>query len=232
MEVTSGIPYAQFIQQRLLDPLGMKETSFWPNAELAARLVLTHDFNAKTGAMEPLKLNPEIVNDPEKCGTTPPIILTQFPASMIQNYAQQFARPSGGLFSTPPDIAKFCQMLLGGGTYQGKQYLSSAAFKQMTSIQTGDLVVGNGLDGYGIGCFVRRKAIAGEPSIGSFGASWSRKTQMWIDPQNQIAMVLMVQASELNNKQLQLCTPPIRNRRLSPVRQSEATTNNASNQRK
>ncbi len=45
VEVVSGIPYCQFIQERLLDPLGMKDTTFWPNAEQASHLALTHDYN-------------------------------------------------------------------------------------------------------------------------------------------------------------------------------------------
>jgi CubicO group peptidase (beta-lactamase class C family) len=202
VELVSGIPYCQFIQQRLLDPLGMKDTTFWPNAEQAAHLALAHEYNPDTKTMVPTQHNSELIKDPEKCGTVPPIILSQFPASMIPAYAQHFARPSGSLFSTAPDIAKFCQMLLGRGTYQGKQYISPAAFEQMTSLQTGDLLVGNGVQGYGVGFFVQKKPIKGEPSVGSFGHHGSRKTQMWIDPQNQIAMILMIQNEDLNSKQL------------------------------
>ena len=41
IEVVSGMTYADFMQQRLFDPLGMKDTTFWPNAEQAARLAHT-----------------------------------------------------------------------------------------------------------------------------------------------------------------------------------------------
>jgi CubicO group peptidase (beta-lactamase class C family) len=201
VELASGMPYCQFIQQRLLDPLGMKDTTFWPNAEQASHLALTHTYNPATKKLEPLRLNSDLINDPDKCGTVPPIVLSQFPASMIPSYAQHFARPSGSLFSTAPDIAKFCQMLLSGGTYQGKKYLSPGAIKQMTSMQTGDLLVGNRAQGYGLGVFVQRKAIDGGPSVGSFGHHGSHKTQMWIDPQNRIAMILMVQCGKLTHAQ-------------------------------
>src|SRR6185437_11866890 len=41
IEVVSGMPYADFMQKRLFDPLGMKDTTFWPNAEQASRLAHT-----------------------------------------------------------------------------------------------------------------------------------------------------------------------------------------------
>ncbi|HEY5313923.1 MAG TPA: serine hydrolase domain-containing protein [Pirellulales bacterium] len=203
VERVSGIPYCQFIQQRLLDPLEMKDTTFWPDAEQASHLALTHEYNSATKTLEPLHLNSELLKDSGKCGTVPPIILSQFPASMIPSYANHFARPSGSLFSTATDLSRFCRMLLSGGTYRGKKYLSPAAIKEMSSVQTADLAVGGkGLQGYGLGFFVQKKALAGGASVGSFGHHGSRKTQMWIDPPNQIAMILMVQCAELSSQQL------------------------------
>jgi CubicO group peptidase (beta-lactamase class C family) len=203
VEKVSGIPYGQFVQERLLDPLGMQQTSFWPNAEQAAHLALTHKFDPATKTFEPLALNSELLADPSKCGTVPPVILSQFPASMVQTYENHYARPSGGLFSTATDLSKFCQMLLNGGTYHGRRYLSAAALKQMSSVQTGDLAVGGGgRQGYGLGFFVQKKQLPGGVSVGSFGHHGARKTQLWIDPQNGIAMILLVQCWELTSKQL------------------------------
>jgi CubicO group peptidase (beta-lactamase class C family) len=201
IEVVSNVPYCQFIQERLLDPLEMRDTTFWPNAEQAARLALTHKLNPETKTLEPVRHVPEIVGNPAKCGPVPPTIISQFGVSMIPAYEHHFARPSGSLFSTAPDLAKFCQMLLGDGEFQGKRYLSPAAIRQMTAIHSADLMVGNGAQGYGIGCFVQKKAVDGEPSPGSFGHHGSHKTQMWIDPPRQIAMILLVQCAELNNHQ-------------------------------
>jgi CubicO group peptidase (beta-lactamase class C family) len=202
VEVVSGIPYCQFIQQRLLDPLGMKDTTFWPNAEQASHLALTHEINPETKKLEPLALNADLLAEAAKLGTVPPVILSQFPASMIPAYAHHFARPAGSLFSTAPDLAKFCQMLLGRGSYHGKRFISEDAMERMTSSQTGDLIVGNGVEAYGIGCFVQRRIPkAGGPPVGSFGHHGSRKTQMWIDPQDGIAMILLVQCTELTHAQ-------------------------------
>ena len=49
---------------------------------------------------------------------------------------------NGGLYSTAPDYARFCQMLLNGGTLEGHRYLSAAAMKFLTTPQTGDLPTG------------------------------------------------------------------------------------------
>ena len=67
--------------------------------------------------------------------------------------------PAGGLFSTASDVGVFCQMILNGGTFQGKKYLSEEAVRQMTSTQTGDLLnKGKGENGYGLGLSTSRKA--------------------------------------------------------------------------
>jgi CubicO group peptidase (beta-lactamase class C family) len=194
MEVVSGIPYTEFLQQRLLDPLGLKDTTFWPTAEQASRLALTHSYNPTTKTLEPLD------NHPDRGANLPPTIVSQFGGSVISAYEHHFGNPAGGLFSTATEISRFCQMLLNGGTYQGKRYISPAALKQMSSLQTGDLAVGHD-EGYGLGCFVQQKALPGGPSVGSFGHHGSHKTQMWIDPQNQLVMVLMVQCLELTHEQ-------------------------------
>ena len=46
-----------------------------------------------------------------------------------------------------------------------------------------------------------QEAKPGGPSVGSFGHHGARKTQMWIDPQNRLVMVLMVQCAELTHEQ-------------------------------
>ena len=69
----------------------------------------------------------------------------------------------------------------------------------MGAIQTGAVPV-NPQEGYGVGWFVKLRADEG-PAIGSFGHRGARKTVMWIDPKNGLAMVLMVQCWELTGEQ-------------------------------
>ena len=88
--------------------------------------------------------------------------------------------PGGGLFSTASDVAKFCQMVLNGGTLEGKRVLSEAAVKTMTSKQTGDALK----DGYGLGF---------STGGGSFGHGGALSTNMNIDTNRGLITVFLVQ---------------------------------------
>ena len=126
IEVVSGMPYEQFLAKRLFEPLGMKDTTFRPNAEQISRLAKAYKPDAdKTGLEE----------------TT--ISQLKYPL----NTPDRQPMPAGGLFSTAADVAVFCQMVLNGGELKGKRYLSADAIATMTSKQTGDAVK----DGYGLG---------------------------------------------------------------------------------
>ena len=72
VEVVSGIPYPDFVKQRILDPLGMKDTTFWPSAELAPRLALTAEPDPATHKLKNINHNPDFVNNPAKRGTFRP----------------------------------------------------------------------------------------------------------------------------------------------------------------
>jgi len=119
IEVVSGMPYEQFMDQRLFQPLGMKDTTFWPNSQQVLRLAKSYKANeAKTDLEE----------------TT----VTQLRYPLTDRTRQPM--PAGGLFSTASDVARFCQMILNGGVLDGKRYLSEAAVKQMTSKQTPEAI--------------------------------------------------------------------------------------------
>jgi len=127
IEVVSGMPYEQFMEERLFKPLGMKDTTFWPNSKQVKRLAKSYKPTPdKTGLVE----------------TT--VTQLRYPLS---NHANRYPMPAGGLFSTASDTAKFCQMILQQGVYGGKQLLTEEAVKELTSRQTApDLK-----DSYGLG---------------------------------------------------------------------------------
>ncbi|MFM9962341.1 MAG: serine hydrolase domain-containing protein [Planctomycetaceae bacterium] len=127
IEVISGMSYEDFMDQRLFKPLGMKDTTFWPNEEQVSRLAKPYKPSADKTKLEETTISQ----------------LT-YPLSKRDN---RYPMPAGGLFSTGADVATFCRMLLNGGELNGKRYLSQEALKTMTSKQTGDMVK----DGYGIG---------------------------------------------------------------------------------
>jgi CubicO group peptidase (beta-lactamase class C family) len=127
IEVASGMSYEDFLDKRLFGPLGMKDTTFWPNEEQVSRLAKSYGPSADK--MD-LKL------------TT--VTQLKYPLS---DRKTRYPMPAGGLFSTAGDVGRFCQMILNDGMLEGKRYLSEASVKQMTSKQTPEAVP----TGYGLG---------------------------------------------------------------------------------
>jgi CubicO group peptidase (beta-lactamase class C family) len=126
IEVVSGMRYEEFLQKRLFGPLGMKDTTFWPNDAQLKRLAKAYKPNkAKTGLEE----------------TT--IGQLKYPLSDLHRQPM----PAGGLFATAGDVGRFCQMMLAGGEFHGKRLLSQAAVKEMTTRQTADGIK----ESYGLG---------------------------------------------------------------------------------
>jgi CubicO group peptidase (beta-lactamase class C family) len=161
IEILSGMPYETFMDERLFMPLGMTDTTFWPNEKQLGRLAKIYRANAdKTGLEE----------------TT----LTQLRYPF--NDRARKPMPAGGLFSTAADCAKFCQMLLNGGTVAGRLYVSEAAIREMGRKQTGDLVEKS----YGLCMDVNG------PKFGHGGAY---KTNMMIDPQLGVITVFLIHHS-------------------------------------
>ncbi|HEY5911702.1 MAG TPA: serine hydrolase domain-containing protein [Verrucomicrobiae bacterium] len=188
VEVVSGMSFDAFVRKRIFDPLGMKSTTFYPEGKLRKRLAMGYAKNRTSDALEPAALSPSF-------GTRgrPPM-------------------GNGGLFSTGPDYARFCQMLLGNGTVGGKRYMSAEAMKFLSTVQTGDLPTGfmqsaeygnHGTNyGWGIGtCILRapHEGVAAVLSPGTFGHGGAWGTQAWIDPARGVAYILMVQRSNFPN---------------------------------
>ena len=182
VEIVSGLSFDAFVQKRILDPLGMKNTTFYPHEKPAGHQVVAYTKNRTTGALE-------AAPPPGGFGVGghPPL-------------------GNGGLFSTGPDYARFCQMLLAGGSLGGKRYLSPEAMKLLMTVQTGDLPTGffqsaefgnHGTNyGWGIGtCILRapHPGVAAMLSPGTFGHGGAWGTQAWIDPARGVAYILMVQ---------------------------------------
>jgi CubicO group peptidase (beta-lactamase class C family) len=126
IEVVSRMPYVEFLDKRLFEPLGMKDTTFWPNDEQVSRLAHSYKPGANNTGLEAINVGQ-----------------LRYP---LTDRAHRLPMPAGGLFSTAADVARFCRMILRGGELDGKRYLSEASVKEMTSKQTGALP-----DGYGLG---------------------------------------------------------------------------------
>jgi CubicO group peptidase (beta-lactamase class C family) len=126
IEVVSHMPYEQFLQQRLFDPLGMIDTTFWPNDAQVTRLAKSYKPGKGGMGLEE---------------TT----VTQLKYPLSDRHRQPM--PAGGLFSTASDLAKFCQMILNHGTVGNIRFLSEGSIAEMTRKQTPDGVK----DNYGLG---------------------------------------------------------------------------------
>jgi CubicO group peptidase (beta-lactamase class C family) len=159
LEVVSGTAYEDFMQKNLFDPLGMKDTTFWPNAEQLTRLAKSYKPNAAKDGLEE---------------TT----ISQLTYPLSDRRRQPM--PAGGLFSTAADVATFCQMVLNGGEWRGKRYLSESAIKQMTTRQTGETLK----ESYGLGW---------STGGGTFGHGGAFATNMSVDPKRGLVTVFLVQ---------------------------------------
>jgi CubicO group peptidase (beta-lactamase class C family) len=188
VEVVSGMTFDAFVQKRIFDPLEMKDTTFYPTDAQRARLATAYAKNKDSGALEPVPPRSDFGSR-----NSPP-------------------QGNGGLYSTATDYARFCQMLLNGGTLDGRRYLSERALKLLTTPQTGDLptgffqteTYGNRGANYSWGiatCILRspHDGVAEMLSPGTYGHGGAWGTQAWIDPVKGVAYVLMVQRSNFPN---------------------------------
>ena len=173
IEVVSGKTLGAFLTERILAPLQMAETAFFTGEENAGRLAEAFPTDPWSG--EKVQL-----------------------FNMLEKPAMESG--GGGLLSTTMDYARFCQMLLNGGTLDGNRLLGRKTLELMAADHLspqvkikGDLVPAG--HGFGLGFAVRREAgIA--PFLGSKGQFfWSGMagTFFWIDPLEDLFAVFMMQ---------------------------------------
>jgi CubicO group peptidase (beta-lactamase class C family) len=177
IEVASGQSYEDFLRQRVFEPLGMTDTTFYLTKEQRPRLATL--YGKKDGKLVP-DANALI-------GVAP---------------ANRYPIPAGGLCSTGQDLARLYRMMLSGGTLDGKRILSPETVAAMTKVQTGDLKTGfTPGNGWGLGwCVVREpQGVTEALSPGTYGHGGAFGTQAWLDPQKDLFMVLLIQRTGLQN---------------------------------
>jgi CubicO group peptidase (beta-lactamase class C family) len=160
LEVVSGMSYEDFLDKRLFKPLGMKETTSWPSAQQLKRLVKSYKPNADKTDLEET-------------------IITQL-RYPLDDHQHRYPMPAGGFFSTAADVARFCQMILNKGEFNGKRLLSPEAVKQLTSRQTAPEIKTS----YGLGWQVT-------PDGPAHGGAYA--TNMSIYPERGLITVWLVQ---------------------------------------
>lgn len=177
IEVASGMSYEKFLQTRLFQPLEMTDTTFYPTAEQLKRLAITYE--QKEGRLVP---NP---------GT-----LMDLPANA------RYPIPAAGLYSTGRDLAKLYTLMLNRGRIGVLRLLSEQSVEAMTTNQIGELfgsfVPGMG---FGLGWAVVREpqGVTAGLSPGTYGHGGAFGTQGWIDPHQDVYMILLIQRLNLPN---------------------------------
>ncbi|MFN9915601.1 MAG: serine hydrolase domain-containing protein, partial [Pirellulaceae bacterium] len=103
---------------------------------------------------------------------------------------QRMPEPSGGLFSTAADMAKFYQMILDGGVAHGKRIVSTQAIEEMTRPHPA-----SGQVHYGLGwqCSGPERAGILGFSTRSFGHGGAFGTHGWVDPESKVVAIFLVQ---------------------------------------
>jgi CubicO group peptidase (beta-lactamase class C family) len=175
IEVASGETLYHFMKRSIFDPLGMIHTKFVPDTPEELALMA-----------EPLPSDKNLVDQERRRRSHP-----------------EWESGGGGLISTVADYARFAQMLLNGGTFEAKRYLSAAAFKDMTTDHIGP---GSGIghdyfyfpgDGFGYGYGFAVRTSAGETnqqgSIGELKWDSLSGTYVGIDPKLDMFYLLMEQ---------------------------------------
>jgi CubicO group peptidase (beta-lactamase class C family) len=181
VEVVSGLSFERFLQERLCEPLGLRDTTFYLSQNQHRALAKSY---ART---------------PEGRLEEAPIFLL---AGKQPTDHQRLPAANAGLFSTAADYGKICQMLLAGGVWQGRRILSEAAVRALGTPTTGDLVTGfTSGNAWGVGCCVVREPQGPTAMLskGSYGHGGAYGTQAWIDPRRGRAFLLFVQRANFPN---------------------------------
>jgi methyl acetate hydrolase len=185
VEKISGMTLEEYFQKNILQPLGMRDTSFAVPAAKQSRVPLVQQ------------------REGDK--------LTQQPAATLPVTAPVPSRGDGGLYSTASDYGRFIRMFLNGGKLGDARILSAQSVKLMGQNHIGAIFVqtqpvgmptrtkpfplGAGHDKFGLGFQIAQAAPGSAPYRSPGSMSWAGifNTEFWIDPQQHVGGVLMMQ---------------------------------------
>ena len=169
VEILTEKSFAEVLQERIFDPLGMKDTGFYLPESKGDRVATLHT---------PWKGKwVEYFGD----RTIDPNYLTTGAKTLYSG--------GGGLVSTATDYAKFLQMYLNGGVYDGKRFLSESTIETIMSFQ----VAMNETSYHGLAFSVLNEkgvAAGGLGSVGTFRWGGAANTQYFADPEEQVLGII------------------------------------------
>lgn len=184
IEVVSGMSYGEFLKKRIFEPLGMQDTAFYVPAARQNRLAKVYR-ETEDGLVE-----------------------EHFSHLGIQNTMERepaFESGGAGLTSTIDDYARFTQMLLQKGEYQGRRILSPETVRFMTTAhvsaqQQRGVETWESLAGYTYGNLMRimtlPESAGGLGSLGEYGWDGWLGTYMMNDPAHDLTFLMMYQRTD------------------------------------
>ncbi len=186
VEIITGMPIDEYMEQRLFEPLGMDDTAYWVTEESSHRLSPVHW--RKDGELVPID---EVHGHPQGGVLVQPWSVNSY------TWDQEYKGGSIGLVSTAADYWRFAQTMLNGGELDGHGIMGSRIvdFMRRNHLPDQQRVGPTSAIGYGLGFGVIEDSTRfGFPiSEGSFYWSGAASTNFWIDPSEDLIVVSMTQ---------------------------------------
>ncbi len=207
VEVVSGMPFEEFLQTRLFEPLGMVDTAFSVPVGKLDRFAALYELN-KEGGMKgdkdkEKKKNGAIEKKDIKGHKEQKMMLERVDKDpqLANGEIRFFPGGGGGLVSTAPDYMRFCQMLLNGGELDGVRILDKKTVELMRYPHH------NGWFGLGFSVVNDKESKDTDEkdpkdtpeSIGSYSWGGAAGTIFWIDPEKELIGLLMTQISDVSS---------------------------------
>lgn len=168
VEITSDMPYDEFLKKDIFEPLGMKDTTFTPSSEQWGRAACMHNFVDGKAIFYPVDREHVFGDHP----------LTYFCGG-------------AGLVSTLTDYEKFADMLLSCGVANnGERILSEDTVRLMRTVAVPDSIM-PGNQKWALSMRVILEPTYGRLPVGTYGWSGAYGTHFWVDPENRVVAVYM-----------------------------------------
>lgn len=168
VEVWSGVSFDQFLKTRIFDPLGMKDTYFYLPKNKHNRLVALHgNKDGKVNKLEAAAYDAMDTDYPKVKGT--------------------YFSGGAGLSSTVEDYAKFLQLFLNNGEFNGVRLLGRKTVELILTDQLPDM---DNEFGLGFGLETEKNDFRSPASVGSFSWGGAFSTQYWADPKEKLIGVI------------------------------------------